>query len=177
LVWYEAFCADLAVRSKPIHSGVENRTNRKSSGDITESMSRRGTSRETTGMSGLLTWKGSFAMDFGKLTFGSIEVDGVTYEHDVIIDRGRICKRKKKASKRFRKGFGHTPLSLEEEIPWKCRRMVIGTGNYGSLPVMDEVKLEALRRDIDLLIVPTEQAIETLAQAPKDTNAILHVTC
>jgi hypothetical protein len=27
-------------------------------------------------------------------------------------------------------------------IPWKCRRLVVGTGAYGDLPVMDEVKHE-----------------------------------
>ena len=36
-------------------------------------------------------------MDFGKFSFGSIEIDGEAYDHDVIIDRGRIRKRKKKA--------------------------------------------------------------------------------
>jgi hypothetical protein len=42
---------------------------------------------------------------------------------------------------------------------------------------MDEVKREARRRKIDLLIAPTDDAIETLARSPKNTNAILHVTC
>jgi hypothetical protein len=46
---------------------------------------------------------------FGKLHFGSITIDGVTYKHDVIIDRGRVVKRKKKPSKKFREEFGHTP--------------------------------------------------------------------
>jgi hypothetical protein len=50
-------------------------------------------------------------------TFGSIRIDGTTYEHDVVIDRGQIRKRKKKPSKKFRDEFGHTPLSIEEEIP------------------------------------------------------------
>ena len=116
-------------------------------------------------------------MDFGKFNFGAIEIDGVTYEHDVVIDRGKIRKRKKKPSKKFREELGHTPVSVEEQIPWKCQRLIVGTGNYGSLPVMDEVKLEARRRKIDLLILPTEEAIETLAKKPEDTNAILHVTC
>jgi hypothetical protein len=44
-----------------------------------------------------------------------------------VIDRGRIRKRKKKPSKRFRDKFGHTPLSIKEEVPWKCRQLVIGT--------------------------------------------------
>ena len=116
-------------------------------------------------------------MDFGNSRFGRIEIDGGTYERDVVIDRGRIRKRRKKASKRFREEFGHTPVSVEEEIPWKCQRLVVGTGRYGSLPVMNEVKLEARRRKIDLLILPTEEAIQTLANQPKRTNAILHVTC
>ena len=109
--------------------------------------------------------------------FGSIRIDGTTHEHDVVIDRGEIRKRKKKASKKFRDAFGHTPLSVEEEIPWKCRRLVVGTGANGALPVMKELRLEAERRKIELLILPTAEAIEQLNQNPDETNAILHVTC
>ncbi len=116
-------------------------------------------------------------MDFGRFTFGSIEIDGEAYEHDVVIDRGRIRKRKKKASRKFRERFGHTPLSLEEVIPWKCRRLSVGLGKHGALPVMDEVKLEARRRDVDITILPTDAAIKELAKNPAKTNAILHVTC
>ena len=115
-------------------------------------------------------------MHVEKFSFGSIRIDGITYEHDVLIDRGEIRKRKKKPSKRFRDAFGHTPLSIEEEIPWTCRRLVIGTGS-GALPVMKEVKREAQRRKIKLLILPTVEAIKELKQHPGDTNAILHVTC
>jgi len=113
---------------------------------------------------------------FEAFSFGSIRIDGVTYEHDVLIDRGRVRKRKKKPSKRFRAVFGHTPLSMEEKIPWKCGRLVIGTGT-GALPVMDEVKKEAKRRHVELFILPTAKAIEELHKNPEDTNAILHVTC
>jgi hypothetical protein len=113
---------------------------------------------------------------FEKFAFGSIRIDGTTYEHDVVIDCGKIRKRKKKPSKQFRHAFGHTPLSIEEEIPWKCRRLVIGTGT-GALPVMDEVRLEAKRRKIKLVVLPTVEAIEELKANPAQTNAILHVTC
>jgi hypothetical protein len=67
-------------------------------------------------------------------------------------------------------------LSAKEKIPWKCRRLVIGTGT-GALPVMKEVQREAKRRKIKLLVLPTTQAIQTLKQNPDKTNAILHVTC
>jgi hypothetical protein len=116
-------------------------------------------------------------MQFEDFSFGSIRIDGITHERDVVIDRGEIRKRKKKPSKKFRDAFGHTPLSIEEDIPWKCGRLVVGTGAYGRLPVMKEVKREAEHRKVELLILPTTQAIEALKQGTEDTNAILHVTC
>ena len=119
-------------------------------------------------------WEAS--MRFQKFSFGSIRIDGVTYAHDVVIDRGDVRKRKKKPSKKFRDEFGHTPVSIEEKIPWKCRRLVIGTGT-GALPVMHDVKSEAKRRKIALLMLPRTDAIEELKQHPDETNAILHVTC
>jgi hypothetical protein len=114
---------------------------------------------------------------FDSYSFGAITIDGVTYEHDVVIDHGEISKRSKKASKPYRDRFGHTPLSAEEDLPWKCERLVIGTGASGSLPVMDEVETEAKRRGVDLVAVPTERAIDLLREDPPKTNAVLHVTC
>ena len=116
-------------------------------------------------------------MRFSDYSFGSIRVDGVTFDHDLIIDRGQIRKRKKKASRTFRGQYGHTPLSAGEDIPWRCRRLVIGTGAAGALPVMEQVHDEARRRSVELIVLPTERAIAVLTGATKDTNAILHLTC
>ena len=119
---------------------------------------------------------GEGVLVFEAFSFGSIRIDGTTYDCDVVIDRGHVGKRNKKPSKRFRAAFGHTPLSTQEDIPWKCRRLVVGTGT-GALPIMDEVKREAARREIELVILPTAEAIKTLQENPNKTNAILHVTC
>jgi hypothetical protein len=116
-------------------------------------------------------------MRFGNFRFGSLEIDGATYEHDVVIDRGRVRRRKKKRSKPFRSSFGHTPLSVAEDIPWQCRRLVIGTGANGALPVMEAVEREAEARHVELVAVPTSEAIAALDKGDKRTNAILHVTC
>jgi hypothetical protein len=116
-------------------------------------------------------------MHFDNFSFGSLRIDDSTYEHDVVIDRGEIRDRKKRPSKKFRDDFGHTPLSIAEDIPWKCRQLVIGTGAYGRLPVMKEVEREAERHKVKLLILATIKAIEVLRQELKETNAILHVTC
>jgi hypothetical protein len=108
---------------------------------------------------------------------GWVRAGGVTYDHDLIIDRGKIRQRKKGASRQFGGGHGHTPLPAAEDIPWRCRRLVIGTGGEGALPVMNDVCEQARRRGVDLVIVPTAQAITVLAKTTKDTNAILHLTC
>ncbi|MGH3119040.1 MAG: MTH938/NDUFAF3 family protein [Gaiellales bacterium] len=117
------------------------------------------------------------AMRIDRFTFGSIRIDGVVYEHDVVIAGGQVRKRKKKASRPFCDAFGHTPLSVKEDIPWDCRRLVVGTGAEGALPVMDEFKAEAGRRDVELVANPTREAIRELQVEPESTNAILHVTC
>ena len=116
-------------------------------------------------------------MRFGRFKFGSIQIDGVTYEHDVVIDRGSVRRRKKKPSKEFAGSYGHTPLSAAEKIPWKCRRLVIGTGAQGALPVMEDVEREAKARRIELLVLPTANAIDEMARRETETNAVLHVTC
>ena len=119
----------------------------------------------------------SLSVRFSGYSFGSVRVHGVTYDHDLIIDRGKIRKRKKGASRQFRSAYGHTPLSAAEDIPWRCRRLVIGTGANGALPVMNDVHEQARRRKVNLVIMPTAQAISVLAKTTKDTNAILHLTC
>jgi hypothetical protein len=116
-------------------------------------------------------------MRIDRFEFGSIRIDGVTYGHDVVIDGGRVRKRKKSPSKKYRDRYGHTPLSADEEIPWRCRRLVVGTGAHGALPVMDEVRREADRRGVTLVLLPTAEAIEALRRSRETPNAILHVTC
>jgi hypothetical protein len=112
-----------------------------------------------------------------KFSFGSIRIDGVSYDYDVVIEHGDVRKRKKKRSKELRNEFGHTPLSLGENIPWGCHRLVVGTGASGALPVMEEVRSEASRRGVELIAVPTEQAVELLNRQAEGTNAVLHITC
>ena len=126
---------------------------------------------------GLGLYRKEVHVQIRRFTFGSIQIGGVTYQYDVVIEGGQVRKRKKKASRRLRAGFGHTPLSADEDIPWTCRRLVIGTGAYGALPVMPEVTREARRRKVELVILATPDAIKILRKGSEQTNAILHVTC
>jgi hypothetical protein len=116
-------------------------------------------------------------VEWGNCQLGSLTIDGEDFTRDVVLDRGEVRRRKKKPSRKFRKQFGHTPVSLREAIPWECKRLIIGTGMNGRLPVMDEVKAEADRCGLELVVCPTPEAIELLKEGAPDTNAILHVTC
>ncbi len=112
------------------------------------------------------------------LGFGTLEIDGRRYDEDVVIEQGQVRKRKKKRSRPYRDAYGHTPLSAAEAIPWGGRRLIVGTGAHGALPVMREVVDEARRRGVELVTLPTAEACDLIRSCPsKDVNAVLHVTC
>ena len=46
-------------------------------------------------------------MRFDGYSFGTITINGVTYEHDVVIDGDTVSKRRKKKSKPFRDAYGY----------------------------------------------------------------------
>jgi hypothetical protein len=117
-------------------------------------------------------------MDARLVGFGKVEVEGKRYEADVVIKRGQVRRRRKKPSKAYRDRFGHTPLSAEESIPWGGPRLIVGTGADGLLPIMAEVYDEAVRRNVEVVALPTEAACRLIAQLePDEVNAVLHVTC
>jgi hypothetical protein len=112
------------------------------------------------------------------VAFGEIEIEGRPYSFDVVIEAGRVERRRKKPSKQHRDEFGHTPLSVEERIPWGGIRLIVGTGQSGSLPIMPAVWAEAERRGVEIVAAPTEEALRLLrAVDAEDAYAILHVTC
>lgn len=112
------------------------------------------------------------------VSFGEIDVEGRHYSHDLVVENGKVRKRRKKESKPYRGQFGHTPLSAAEDIPWHGTRLFVGTGAYGRLPIMPEVYAAAQRRGVEVIARPTVEICELVKQyKPDDVNAILHVTC
>lgn len=117
-------------------------------------------------------------MDVAYPGFGVIEIDGIRYDHDVIIDGGAVRRRDKGPSKALRARTGHTPLSAAEDLPWGGQTLIVGTGYSGRLPVLDGVRTAAAERGIDLVTAPTADVVATLqSMAPGDVYAVLHVTC
>jgi hypothetical protein len=112
------------------------------------------------------------------VTFGVIEIDGRRYTHDVVIDAGAVTRRDKKPSKARRGEFGHTPLTSEESIPWGGRRLIVGTGATGGLPLADDVRDEARRRHVEVVDLPTDEACAMITRMHRrDVFAVIHVTC
>jgi hypothetical protein len=112
------------------------------------------------------------------VSFGEIEIDGQRFEHDVVIEKGKIRKRKKGPSKRHRGEYGHTPLTADEAIPWSSSRLIVGTGANGALPITEEFFREAKKRGVNVVALPTVEACELVGTADrKSVAAVLHVTC
>lgn len=117
-------------------------------------------------------------MDFEYPAFGKIIVDGTPYDHDVVIDDGQVRPRDKGPSRSLKAEFGHTPLSVDEAIPWSRPTLLIGSGYSGRLPVMPDVVQLAEERGVELVVLPTSQAVDLLNESESSgVNAILHVTC
>lgn len=117
-------------------------------------------------------------MDVRLVSFGKLEIEGRQFDHDVVLEGGRVRRRKKGPSKPYRDRFGHTPLSTHEKVPWSASRLIVGTGADGQLPITPEFYDEARRRGVEVIARPTAEACALLETTdPRDVAAVLHVTC
>lgn len=114
-----------------------------------------------------------------KTGFGWIEIGGNRYEHDVVIHTdGRVLKRKKKPSKKYRQEYGHTPLSedelgfLDDEQP---DIVYAGLGQDGALPVTP--RAGSLIAQFHGIMKPTPEILPLLEEEKRKFVAVLHVTC
>jgi hypothetical protein len=127
---------------------------------------------------GAMMEAGGVGMEATLIAFGVLEIDGQRYDHDVVVEGGVIRKRRKGPSKVHRERYGHTPLSIDEDIPWSAPLLIIGTGVSGQLPVAAEVYEQAARQGVEVVAEPTAAACHRLGSLDKGSYAaILHVTC
>ena len=110
-----------------------------------------------------------------KVSFGEIVIDGKLWTDDIVIDKGHIAFRNKSVSRMSKGQYGHTPLTIHENIPWGCSTLVVGTGIYGSLPVTDEVYRMAEELNVTLVVKKLKEAVKHLNDP--DTNFVFHLTC
>ena len=114
-----------------------------------------------------------------KTNFGSITIEGKTFEHDVIIRlNGDVKKRKKKLSKAVH-GTSHV-ISLDEAkyvYEKGAERIIIGSGQSGILKLSDEAAHFFRKRKCLIDISPTPKAIQSWNKAEESVVGLFHVTC
>ncbi len=112
-------------------------------------------------------------------TFGSMTIEGSVFEHDVLIRlSGQVKKRKKKLSKAIY-GTSHI-LSLDEAkhvYEDGAQRLMIGTGQYGNVRLSEEAADYFKRKQCQVELLPTPEAIRAWNEAEGTVIGLFHVTC
>jgi hypothetical protein len=111
--------------------------------------------------------------------FGSITIEGMVSEYDVIIRlNSQVEKRKKKLSKSVY-GTSHI-VSLDEAkyiYEEKAERLVIGAGQQGMVKLSNEAAEYLKRKKCQVELLPTREAIQVWNEAEGAVIGLFHVTC
>ena len=118
-------------------------------------------------------------MEIENTTFGSITVDGKTYEHDVLIRlSGEVEKRKKKLSKKYY-GTSHVLSKDEAKFVFErgCNQLIVGSGQMGNVRLSPEAEAYFAKKDCKALLRPTPEAIQVFNNSRSKKIGLFHVTC
>jgi hypothetical protein len=111
--------------------------------------------------------------------FGSITIDGKTYEHDVIIRlNGTVVKRKKKLSK---KHYGTLHVLSKDEAKFVyekgCKQLILGSGQTDSVRLSPEAEAYFAKKGCTVILKPTLEAIRAFNRLHTNKVGLFHVTC
>jgi hypothetical protein len=118
-------------------------------------------------------------MKIERTTFGTITIDGKTYEHDVIIRlSGEVAKRKKKLSKKYY-GTSHVLSKDEAKFVFEngCEQLILGSGQMGNVQLSPEAEAYFAEKGCMVLLQPTPKAIRTFNNSHAQKIGLFHVTC
>lgn len=112
-------------------------------------------------------------------SFGSITVEGIKYDHDIIITlEGLVRKRKKKLSKKI---YGTSHRISLDEIKYvyqvNATGIVIGSGQYGVATLSEEAGDYLEKKNCKVLIRPTPEAIQAWNKSSESWIGLFHLTC
>jgi hypothetical protein len=114
-----------------------------------------------------------------KTKFGSITIEGETFEKDVIIRlSGKVKKRKKELSKALY-GTSHI-ISLDEAqhvYEDGAKRLIIGTGQDGEVKLSEEAAKYFADQHCQVDLHRTPKAIEAWNEAEGKVIGLFHITC
>jgi hypothetical protein len=118
-------------------------------------------------------------MEIEGTTFGTITIDGKTYEHDVIIRlSGEVVKRKKKLSKKY---YGTSYVLSRDEAKFVfeggCEQVILGTGQMGNVHLSPEAEAYFAKMRCKVLLQRTPEAIQVFNRSNASKIGLFHVTC
>ena len=118
-------------------------------------------------------------MEIENTTFGTITIDGKTYENDVVIRlSGEVVKRKKKLSKKY---YGTSHMLSKDEAKFVfekgCNQLIVGSGQMGNVRLSPEAEVYFGRKDCEVLLQPTVEAIQAFNTSHSKKIGLFHVTC
>ena len=119
------------------------------------------------------------AMEIEGTTFGTITIDGKTYEHDVVIRlSGEVVKRKKKLSKKYY-GTSHVLSKDEAKFIFEkgCEQLILGSGQMGNVHLSPEAEAYFAKMRCKVLLQPTPEAIQVFNRSHAKRIGLFHVTC
>jgi hypothetical protein len=111
--------------------------------------------------------------------FGSITIDGKTYDHDVVIRlSGKVEKRRKKLSK-AEYGTSHIISKAEAKAIFEdgCDVLIIGSGQEGNVRLSPEASAYFDKKGCRITLLPTPDAISTFNRSRGRKIGLMHVTC
>ena len=112
-------------------------------------------------------------------SFGSITVDGESYDHDIIITlEGEVKKRKKKLSKAVY-GSSHTISLPEIEYVYQddAEGIIIGSGQYGIAKLSKEALEFMAGKNCQVVLKDTPEALQEWNRQKKNWIGLFHITC
>ena len=108
-------------------------------------------------------------MEIEGTTFGTITIDGKTYEHDVVIRlSGEVVKRKKKLSKKYY-GTSHVLSKDEAKFVFErgCEQLILGSGQMGNVHLSPEAEAYFAKNALQ----------GTIAAHPRGDPGVQQVAC
>jgi hypothetical protein len=111
--------------------------------------------------------------------FGSITIDQVQYDHDILITlSGEIKKRKKKLSKKV---YGTSHILSREEAKFIFEKgaegLIIGTGQSGQLTLSEEAIAYFNKKKCEVKLLPTPAAMKLWNHSAGNNIGLFHITC
>ncbi|WP_269850903.1 MTH938/NDUFAF3 family protein [Methanosarcina horonobensis] len=113
-------------------------------------------------------------------SFGSIIVEGETFDYDILIRLdGRIEKREKKCSQKKNTGLPIKSLLKKQSIFMRKehKKIIIGTGQTGFVELSEEAEDFFRGKRCGIELFPTPWAIERWNEIEGKVSAMFHVTC